>query len=226
MPQEIIVIPAYNEERTITEVVREAVRIADRVVVVDDGSRDRTGALAKEAGALVVRHAINRGLGAALGTGIDAAIRLHADAIVTMDGDGQHRAEDAVKVFGRLAQGDVDFVLGSRMHKGANAGNMPIHRVIFNTVGNLLTYLLFGRWVTDSQSGLRGLSEKAARSLDLRTNGMEVSSEFIKESKDRHWRFAEIPIQAIYTDYSLSKGQSFFVGVKVAIRLIYRRFIG
>jgi glycosyltransferase involved in cell wall biosynthesis len=226
MPIKIIVIPAYNEERTVAEVVGAAVKIADRVVVVDDGSRDRTGELAKLAGALVVRHAINRGLGAALGTGIEAAVRLHADAVITMDGDGQHCAEDAAKIFTRLAQGDVDFVLGSRMTKGPDAGHMPAHRVLFNTVGNLLTYLLFGRWVTDSQSGLRGLSEKAARSLDLRTNGMEVSSEFIKESKDKHWRFAEVPIKAIYTDYSLSKGQNFFVGVKVAIRLIYRRFIG
>ena len=226
MPKKIIVIPAYNEERTIAEVVTEAVKIADRVVVVDDGSRDQCGELARKAGALVVRHSINRGLGAALGTGIEAAIRLHADAVVTMDADGQHCAEDAAKIFDRLALGDVDFVLGSRMKKGPEAGNMPPHRVVFNTVGNILTYMLFGRWVTDSQSGLRGLSENAARALELRTNGMEVSSEFIKESKDKHWRFAEVPIKAIYTDYSLSKGQSFFVGVKVAIRLIFRRFVG
>jgi len=88
MPQRIIVIPAFNEERTIADVVRGAVKIAERVVVVDDGSRDRTGALAKEAGALVVRHAVNRGVGAALGTGIEAAVHLNADAVVTMDAHG------------------------------------------------------------------------------------------------------------------------------------------
>ena len=103
---------------------------------------------------------------------------------------------------------------------------MPFLRVLFNTVGNLLTFILFGRWVTDSQSGLRGLSEKAARTLELRTNGMEVSSEFIKISKDKRWRFAEVPIKAIYTDYSLSKGQNFLVGVKTAMRLILRRLLG
>jgi UDP-N-acetylglucosamine---dolichyl-phosphate N-acetylglucosaminyltransferase len=226
MAQRIIVIPAYNEERTITEVVRSAVKIADRVVVVDDGSRDSTSALARAEGAIVVRHAINRGLGAALGTGIEAAVRLKAEAVVTMDGDGQHRIEDAQKVFDRLAQGDVEFVLGSRLKKGDDGGNMPFHRVLFNTIGNLLTYILFGRWVTDSQSGLRGLNEKAARTLDLRTNGMEVSSEFIKISKDKHWRFAEVPIKAIYTDYSMSKGQNFMVGVKTAMRLILRRLLG
>jgi UDP-N-acetylglucosamine---dolichyl-phosphate N-acetylglucosaminyltransferase len=226
MTQRIIVIPAYNEERTVAEVVSSAVKVADRVVVVDDGSRDKTSVMARQAGALVVRHAINRGLGAALGTGIETANRLSAEAVVTMDADGQHRTEDAARIFDRLAKGDVDFVLGSRMKKGDESGNMPIHRVLFNFIGNLLTFLLFGVWVTDSQSGLRGLSQKAVRSIELRTNGMEVSSEFIKEIKDRHWRFDEIPIKAIYTDYSLSKGQSFFVGVKTAFKLIYRRFIG
>jgi glycosyltransferase involved in cell wall biosynthesis len=226
MTKRIIVIPAYNEEQTIADVVRGAVKISDRVVVVDDGSRDRTGALAKEAGALVVRHAVNRGVGAALGTGIEAAVRLGADSVVTMDADGQHRAEDAAKVFDRLGMGDVEFVIGSRMLRGAQTGHMPAHRVLFNTIGNLLTFLLFGVWVTDSQSGLRGLSNKAASSIELRTNGMESLSEFMKEKKDKHWRLAEVPIEAIYTDYSMSKGQNFFVGVKVAMRLIWRRFFG
>jgi len=227
MGKQIIVIPAYNEEATVAQVVRDAVRVADAVVVVDDGSRDRTSALAGEAGAIVVRHAVNRGLGGALGTGIAAAVKLGADAVVTMDADGQHRASDAGRVFERLGQGDVDFVIGSRMLAGAEgAGKMPVHRVLFNAVGNALTYLLFGVWVTDSQSGLRGLSRGAAETIDLRTNGMEVSSEFIKELRERRWRMAEIAIPAIYTEYSLSKGQSFLVGVKTAAKLILRRFIG
>jgi len=227
MAKQIIVIPAYNEEATVAQVVRDAVRAADVVVVVDDGSRDRTSALAAEAGAVVVRHAVNRGLGGALGTGIAAAVKLGADAVVTMDADGQHRAADAARVFARLGQGDVEFVIGSRMIAGEEgAGKMPVHRVLFNAVGNALTYVLFGVWVTDSQSGLRGLSRAAAETIDLRTNGMEVSSEFIKELRERRWRMAEIAIPAIYTEYSLSKGQSFLVGVKTAAKLILRRFIG
>jgi UDP-N-acetylglucosamine---dolichyl-phosphate N-acetylglucosaminyltransferase len=225
MSQRIIVIPAYNEERTIAEVVRGATKFADRVIVVDDGSRDETGPLAKQAGALVVRHAVNRGVGAAIGTGIEAAVRLDADAVVTMDADGQHRAEDAGRVFDRLAKGDVEFVMGSRMKKGDDPGHMPPHRVLLNTIGNILTFMLFGVWVTDSQCGLRGLSHKAARTIELRTNGMESISEFIKEMKDKHWRHDEVAIKAIYTDYSMSKGQNFFLGIKVALKLIFRRFI-
>jgi glycosyltransferase involved in cell wall biosynthesis len=226
MDRRIIVIPAYNEERTIAEVVRSATSYADKVIVVDDGSGDQTGPLAKQNGALVIRHAVNRGVGAALGTGIEAAVRMGADAVVTMDADGQHRAEDAGRVFDRLAKGDVDFVIGSRLKKGDDQGHMPLHRVLFNTIGNVLTFLLFGVWVSDSQSGLRGLSQKAASTLDLRTSGMESLSEFLKEKRDKHWKMAEVPIKAIYTEYSMSKGQNFFVGVKVAIRLIFRRFIG
>jgi glycosyltransferase involved in cell wall biosynthesis len=226
MGKQIIVIPAYNEEATVAQVVREAIQVADRVVVVDDGSRDRTSALASEAGAVVVRHAVNRGLGGALGTGLAAAVKLGADAVVTMDADGQHRAVDARRVFERLDKGDVDFVIGSRMLGGPEGGKMPIHRVMFNAVGNALTYLLFGVWVTDSQSGLRGLTRRAAETVDLRTNGMEVSSEFIKELREKRWSLAEISIPAIYTEYSLSKGQSLLVGVKTAAKLILRRFIG
>ncbi len=225
MPQRIIVIPAFNEARTIAEVVRGASKFADRVIVVDDGSRDETGILAKEAGALVVRHAVNRGVGAAIGTGIEAAVRLGADAVVTMDADGQHRPEDAGRVFDRLAKGDVEFVMGSRLKKGDEPGHMPLHRVLLNTVGNVLTFLLFGVWVTDSQCGLRGLSHKAARTIELRTSGMESISEFIKEMKDKRWRHDEVAIKAIYTDYSMSKGQNFFLGIKVALKLIFRRFI-
>jgi glycosyltransferase involved in cell wall biosynthesis len=226
MGKQIIVIPAYNEEATVAQVVRDAVRVADAVVVVDDGSRDHTSSLASEAGAIVVRHAVNRGLGGALGTGLAAAVKLGADAVVTMDADGQHRAADAARIFERMSKGDVDFVIGSRMLGGQEGSKMPIHRVLFNGVGNVLTYLLFGVWVTDSQSGLRGLSRRAAETVDLRTNGMEVSSEFIKEVREKRWPIAEISIPAIYTEYSLSKGQSFFVGIKTAAKLILRRFIG
>jgi glycosyltransferase involved in cell wall biosynthesis len=221
----VIVIPAYNEEKTVADVVRSAVGVAERVIVVDDGSSDRTAEIAGNAGAFVVSHAVNRGLGGALGTGIAAALKLGADAVVTMDADGQHRAEDAARIFDRLEAEDADFVIGSRMI-GESAAAMPPHRRLANRIGNGLTYLLFGILTTDSQSGLRGLTRAAAARLELRTNGMEVSSEFLKEAKDKGWRLAEVPIPAIYTEYSMSKGQSFFVGLKTAAKLIYRRLIG
>ncbi|HJV32727.1 MAG TPA: glycosyltransferase family 2 protein [Patescibacteria group bacterium] len=223
MDKRVIVIPAYNEEKTIADAVRGALQAADRVLVVDDGSSDRTSEIAAAAGAVVVRHAVNRGLGGALGTGIEGALRLGADLIATMDADGQHRAEDAKRAMDRVAEGDVDFVIGSRMLEGK--GNMPARRRLAQFLGNALTYALFRKWVTDSQSGLRAMSRHAAERVRIRSSRMEVSSEFVKEVVDKKLRLAEIPIEAIYTEYSLSKGQSFAVGLQTALKLILRRLL-
>lgn len=223
----VIVIPALNEAPAIEEVVRQAVRVADAVIVVDDGSSDGTGAVAERAGALVVRHTVNRGTGAATATGLAAALRVGADLIVTMDADGQHRAEDAERIFARLAGGDVDFVSGSRiLGVKEGAGRMPLRRRVYNWIGNFLTMLLFGVWVSDSQSGLRGLSARAASSIELRTNGFEICSEMVYQVRKQGLRYAEVSVPAIYTEHSLSKGQSFVNGVRTATRLIFRRLIG
>lgn len=223
MEKRVIVIPAYNEQNAIGDVVRSAMKVADRVLVVDDGSTDRTGEIATAAGATVVRHPVNRGLGGALGTGIEGALRIGADLIATMDADGQHRPEDAKRAMDRLMEGDADFVIGSRMLEGK--GNMPAGRRLAQRLGNALTFLLFRKWVTDSQSGLRAMTRQAAERLRLRSSRMEVSSEFVKEIVDKRLRLAEIPIEAVYTDYSLSKGQSFAVGLKTAFSLILRRLL-
>ncbi len=220
----VIVIPAYNEEPKVAEAVRGALQVADRVLVVDDGSSDRTADIAAAAGATVVRHPVNRGLGGALGTGIVGALRIGADAIATMDADGQHRPQDVRRAFERLAEGDADFVIGSRMLEGR--GNMPFGRRLAQRLGNALTYALFRRWVSDSQSGLRAMTRAAAERIELRASRMEVSSEFVKEIVDKELKLVEVPIEAVYTDYSLSKGQNFSVGLQTAFRLILRRLRG
>jgi glycosyltransferase involved in cell wall biosynthesis len=223
MGNRVIVIPAFNEERTIADVVRGALMVADRVLVVDDGSTDRSADVADAAGAIVVRHVVNRGLGGALGTGIEGALRLGAESIATMDADGQHRAEDVRRALDRLDEGGVDFVIGSRMLEGK--GNMPAGRRLAQLAGNALTYALFRRWVTDSQSGLRAMTRPAAERLELRTSRMEVSSEFVKEIADKGLRLAEVPIEAVYTAYSLSKGQNALVGLETAVKLILRTLL-
>lgn len=225
--KKVIVIPAYNEASAIDEVVRGATRIADHVIVVDDGSKDGTSDVASRAGALVVRHVVNRGVGGATGTGLQAALSVGADAIVTMDADGQHRAEDAAELFKRLEAGDIDFVNGSRLKgRKQGSGDMPLRRVIYNTIANILTWALFGVWVTDSQCGLRGLSRRAAAAVDLQTSGFEVCSEMLQKVRHQGWSYAEVPVAPVYTEYSLSKGQSFAMGVKTAMRLIMRRLLG
>jgi UDP-N-acetylglucosamine---dolichyl-phosphate N-acetylglucosaminyltransferase len=213
-----IVIPAYNEEQTISEVIRSLKRHGfGTLIVVDDGSRDRTGELASQEDVIVLRHILNRGLGGALGTGITAALRLGAEAIVTFDADGQHNPDDIARVLEPIVTGEADVVIGSRMLEPIG---MPYPRRIANWTANVVTYLLFRGWTTDSQSGLRAFSSQAAARIQIMTSGMEVSSEIIAETIKNRLMRKEVPVQAIYTDYSLSKGQSFKVGLQTLSKLI------
>lgn len=216
----IAVIPAYNESKTIGGVIKSTLPFVNEVVVIDDGSSDATGEIARAAGAIVYRHFLNRGLGATLGTGLAAAVRQGADCIVTLDADGQHDASEIPKFVSLIERGLADAVLGSRL---LSARGMPFHRVLANHIGNIITFIFFGIFVTDSQSGYRAFSRAAAKSIEIKSNRMEVSSEIVAEIRRKNLRLAEVPIRAIYTDYSLSKGQSFTVGLKTLYRLLLRK---
>lgn len=215
----VAVIPAYNEASCIADVVSRVVSCVDAVVVVDDGSGDRTGEAARSHGACVVTHAVNRGLGASLATGFAAARRLEADAVVTLDADGQHDPDEIPKFLEAL-RGGADLVLGTRMR---DPHGMPVVRRLAQWCGNAVTFLLFGAWVSDSQSGFRALSRDALARVEIRTNRMEVSSEIVAEACRLGLRLVEVPIKAIYTEYSLSKGQNFLVGLKTLMKLVVRR---
>jgi glycosyltransferase involved in cell wall biosynthesis len=168
----------------------------------------------------VYRHLVNRGLGGGIATGLRAALEAGADIIVTLDGDGQHVPEEVVELAAPIQKGEADLVIGSRM---LDPEGMPVLRRIANRFASLCTWVLFGVRVSDSQSGFRALSRRAAESLDLRTSRMEVSSEIVAEAARHGFRIAEVPITVIYTDYSLSKGQSFGVGLQTLAKLILRR---
>ncbi len=214
-------IPAFNEESTLPEVLERVTPMVDEVVVVDDGSKDGTSQVALAGHAILVRHVINRGLGATLGTGFAAALARGGEAIICLDADGQHDPEDIPRFVAAIREG-ADVVIGSRL---LDPRGMPKKRQIANWVGNLVTLVLFGAWVTDSQSGYRGFRREALQKIEIRTNRMEVSSEIIAESRRHKLKLVEIPIKAIYTEYSLSKGQSFAVGLKTLAKLVLRRLM-
>ena len=218
----IAIIPAYHEASVIAGVVRKTVSFVDEVVVVDDGSEDRTGETARVAGSRVYTHVLNRGLGAALSTGIAAALKRGADVIITLDADGQHDPVEIPNFVRAINEKKVDAVIGSRF---LGKTEMPALRRVYNRIGNLLTYLLFGIRTTDSQSGFRAFTRRGAQRLELKTNRMEVSSEFLKEIHDKQISFCEIPCSVKYTDYSMSKGQSFGVGISTAFKLVLRRLM-
>ncbi|MBI4407989.1 MAG: glycosyltransferase family 2 protein [Candidatus Kerfeldbacteria bacterium] len=220
-----IIIPAYNESKTIREVLDKIKQKydADHVIVIDDGSTDSTYADVQQCGVRVYRHAINRGLGGALGTGLAVARALGAELAVTLDADGQHDIDEIDHLIAPIINKEAQVVIGSRL---LQPRGMPMIRRAYNRIANIITWIIFGVWTTDSQSGFRAFSQEAIKVVNLRTNRMEVSSEFFKEIKAHRLTFQEVPIRAIYTDYSLSKGQNFFVGIKTVVRLILLRLRG
>ncbi len=213
----VVIIPAYNEEKNISQVISGVKKYTDNIIVIDDGSKDKTYQIALKNGAKVYRHLINRGLGGALGTGIKAALLEGADIIVTLDADGQHDPEEIPKLLKPIISREADIVIGSRFLRNQK---MPIFRKAGNYFFNLTTFFLFRIWSTDSQSGMRAFNKKVAENLNIFTSGMEVSSEIMKEIKFYKLRLKEVPIKAIYTPYSLSKGQGFFVGLRTLIHLL------
>lgn len=213
----IVIIPAYNEEKTIRDVLQKAKKYVTKVVVIDDASSDSTHQIAIKEDAIVYRHSINRGLGGALGTGIKVALKENADIAVTLDADGQHDPSEISRLIQPIIDNKADVVIGSRFLRNQK---VPIRRKIYNKIGNIITYLLFSVKTSDSQSGFRALNHKALELLKIKTNKMEVSSEIMKEIGKNNLRFMEVPIKAIYTEYSLSKGQSFFTGLRTLFKLI------
>lgn len=223
MSKIFIVLPARNEAQQIGEVILEIKKEGfENIVVVDDGSMDKTAEVAENSGAKVVRHIINRGAGAATFTGIKAALELDAGVIVTMDADGQHASEDIQNLVKPILNKEVDVVLGSRL---IDKKGMPMIRRLFNFAGNFVTWILFGMWVSDSQSGFKAFSKQAAEKIEIKTNGYEFCSEVIREIRAKKFSYTEISIQTKYTEYSMQKGQSFANGVRTFMKLVLRSFM-
>jgi glycosyltransferase involved in cell wall biosynthesis len=194
----VAVIPAYNEERFIGSVVLKARQHVDRVIVVDDGSTDATGAIAASAGAIVLRHEPNQGKGAALNTGFHHARDLGARAVVLLDGDGQHLPEEVPCVLKPVLAGEADIVVGSRYLDGDCT--VPRHRVWGHRAFNLLTRWSTGVPVSDSQSGFRAFSSRAIEAISFSSNGFSVESEMQFLAREHGLRLAEVPITADYQE--------------------------
>lgn len=220
-----IVIPAYNEEPRISEVVRKARAAADEVIVVDDGSTDGTARAAREAGASVYRHALNRGQGAALKTGTLAALRRGAGFVAHLDADGQHDPAGLEALFAPLARGEADVVFGSRF-LGAKAEGMPIGRRLLLGAARQFSILALGipSRFTDPQSGLRAMTAAAARRLDFSQDRMAHCSEILRRAARSGLRCLEVPARVTYTRETMAKGQKAFDAARIVWQLILGEF--
>ena len=219
--QVYVVLAAYNEAACIEEVVRGVLALYPHVVVVDDGSRDDTFERALRAGATGLQHAINRGQGAALQTGISFAITQGAEFVVTFDSDGQHRVEDIARLVTPVHRGEVDITLGSRFL--GKAVNMTTGRRLLLKAGILFTRVFSGVRVSDTHNGLRGFSRRAAERIRITLDRMAHASELIDQVGASGLPYREVPVSIHYTEYSQAKGQQALGAIKILIHYFFGR---
>ncbi|MGB4252250.1 MAG: glycosyltransferase family 2 protein [Candidatus Methanoculleus thermohydrogenotrophicum] len=198
-PRLAAIIPAYNEGLVIGSVVLQARKHADRVIVVDDGSLDRTAETARLAGAEVIRFEENGGKAKAMMAGFARARELGYEAVVMLDGDGQHNPDEIPIVAAPVLAGVADLVIGSRFLDVK--ANIPAYRRAGQTVLNGFTNLSVdgGSFATtDSQSGFRALSRRALENLNFSSEGYNIESDMIAHFAPLGLKMAEVPISVTY----------------------------
>lgn len=222
-PTVMVAMPAYNEERRVGATVSGVRPYADVVVVVDDGSKDKTVAVAEEAGAVVVRHRRNKGYGGALNTIFSTAKKYKPDILVIIDSDGQHNPEDVPRFVAKIAEG-YDVVIGSRFLTQESKAMIPGYRKLGMKVLDTATDMVTnGAHVSDSQSGFRAYTRDAYNVVNISGNGMSAGSEILMQISDRKLPIGEIPISVRYDLEDTSSQNPIRHGVSVLMNLV--RFI-
>jgi len=216
-----VVVPVYNEATVVGSVIADLLTRFNRVVCVDDGSSDESAVVAEQAGAVVVRHPINLGQGAALATGLAWGLR-HTPAayFVTFDADGQHSVDDAVRMVGTARSTHVDVVLGSRF---LAADAVPGGRRAILRLATAFTRVTTRLDLTDTHNGLRAMSRTFVEQLTLTIAGMGHASEFLAAISRGGWSYVEQPVSISYNDYTLAKGQSNLNAVNILFDLALKR---
>jgi UDP-N-acetylglucosamine---dolichyl-phosphate N-acetylglucosaminyltransferase len=221
----LVVVPAYNEEQVILSVYKKIPRRLKKaaldILVINDGSSDNTGKVLKKNKIKHITHPINRGLGAALGTGFEYARLKKYDFLITLDGDGQHDPREINNLVEPIFKKKADFVIGTRFLKSG----MPKTRTAITFLASIATYCFTGVWTSDSQSGFRAFSKKAIENIYIDVDRMEVSSDFFRQSREKNLIIKEIPITPIYTDYSLKKGQNFLNSGNILLKLTIKSIL-
>jgi glycosyltransferase involved in cell wall biosynthesis len=221
----LILLPAYNEAEVIGQVLGKIKAEGyENICVIDDGSSDKTGEIAQNFGAKLLQHPINRGAGAAVQTGITFAKKSGFEYVILMDSDGQHLPEDIERLYVKMQDSQADIVIGNRFASTEN--DVPNHRIAYNQIANVFTNIFCRKWYADTQSGFRLLNRKAIEKMRLKNRGFGFCSEMLIFSDKADLRVEETPIQVLYTDYSLNKGQNLGEGVRTAKSILWQVVFG
>ncbi len=216
----IAIIPAYNEEEKIGSVVRGLLNHVDSVVVVDDGSKDRTSEIAKQAGAVVLRHNINRGQGAALQTGHEYALANGADYVLHFDGDAQFDVLDVAPAFEKLKSTGADVLFGSRFL--GKKSNIPfLKKNIIFPFARIFNRHFTGVKLTDIHNGFRIMNRKALENIKIKQDRMAHATEIIGLVRKKGLKYIEFPVKVVYCEY----GQGFSGGLRILGDLFTNKFV-
>lgn len=215
----VTILPAYNLEKEITKIVERTKQYTDIVIVVSDGSTDKTHEKAKKAGALCPEETNKLGMGFAVRKGIEYSKQFKPDVVVLMDADGQHLPEEIPKVIAPIIKENVDTVVGSRI-----MGELKTSTI--NKIGNfglkLISFLVTGRWFTDTESGFRAYKADKLYELDLEADEYEIESDLFLKSLHNGHSVKEVPITVPKAVPGVTVIDGFKMGIfkiKLAIKL-------
>lgn len=216
MSKVAVLLPAYNEEVSIASMILLSLQYADEVIVIDDGSSDRTSEVSRLAGATVLSHTTNKGKGAALKTGFKYA--QDYDIIVTIDADGQHNPSEIPDVIKPIMEDRADIVNGSRYIAGKDT-TTPTYRRVGQTVLDNATYLASSVKLTDTQSGFRAFSSKSIEYFNFDPNGFGIESDMLIEASVNKLRIVEVEITVRY-DVNTTTDNPIVQGFSVLMRIL------
>ena len=190
-------IPAYNEEKNIASIIVKLKKIAQKIIVCNDGSTDLTGEIAEKLGAVVINHPKNLGYGSGIRSIFTKAKEIDSDILVTFDADGQHQVEDIKKVIEPILKNKADIVIGSRFLENKNV-SAPEYRKIGIKLITKVTNSTLKEKITDSQSGFRAYNKDVIAKLEPGDVGMGISTEILIKASSRGFKIAEVPINIRY----------------------------
>jgi polyprenyl-phospho-N-acetylgalactosaminyl synthase len=217
-----ILIPAFNESARIAEVLESLLCLNYHIILVDDGSTDRTAEVASAFPITIIRHRINLGQGAALETAMEAARRLQADFVIHFDADGQHDPADIENLLIPLQEGRTDIVFGSRFLE-RKASGLSMSRKIILQSARWLNYAMTGILLTDAHNGFRALNKKSLNAIHFHQPRMAHASEILHEVRKKQLRYLEVPVHIRYSQYSKHKGQNLLDAVNILFHLLFKR---
>ena len=218
-----ILIPVFNEEKIIEETINNLKVYFDHILIINDGSTDKTSAILENLDVIKINHPINLGQGAAIKTGIEYILKFsNADAVVTFDADGQHSVDDAILFAEKITTIKEEIIFGSRFLGFEK--NIPFFKRLLLKTAIYFTNLIYTVKMTDTHNGLKAIKRSCLEKLELNISGYGFETEIIMNISKNKILFKEEPTNVIYTEYSLSKGQSIFNAIKIFEEILLRLF--